>query len=383
MTRISRAWTAAALAAALGVGASGAALAQASRAVTLIPDDKDKVVGSIAIDYNSRSERSQSAIDDYTIQDLAVADLMIMKGDIQRVPDQKLTYSVRFDVVNPQNPAQVAHDAAILRGDMAIDAGGRYDPENGRLRLDVIKGNQATSRFTGGIQGREVVRWWQIGKRLNKAGAEAVKAYSRFVDGKVVTIQVKNPDPLRFESLGLAAGPFSFLVDAKVSGVFDYDYELGNWLTDQAGLQFTYSVGDTIVSDHVSGSIRYVEEAGQFTDAKGKTHAYTSYYDYNLRFNEPPVNKDAALFGGDTAQADTDAFFSAADQTKAGLYGRVYYADSETDCKKATNDKGESKCVGPTHSDVFYDLHGVKLSYEQLANWMKLEQLVIGPFTDE
>ena len=376
-------WMATALAAALSVSASHGALAQAARATTPIPDDKDKVVGSIAIDYNSRSERSTSAVDIYSIQDLAVADLLIMKGDIQRIPDQRLSYSVRFDVLNPQNPSQVAHDAAILRGDMTIDSNGRYNPEDGRLRLDVIKGNQATSRFTGGIQGREVVRWWQIGKKLSGATQAAAKAYSRFVDGKVVTIQVKNPDPLRFESLGLAAGPFSFLVDAKVSGVFDYDYELGNWLTDQAGLQFTYSVGDAIVSDHVSGSIRYVEEAGQFADAKGKTHAYTSYYDYNLRFNEPPVNKDAAFFGGDTAQADSDAFFSAADQTKPGLYGRVYYADSETDCKKATNDKGEDKCIGPTHSDVFYDLHGVKLTYEQLANWMKLEQLVIGPFTDE
>jgi hypothetical protein len=383
MTTISAGWMAAALAAALSFGVSGGALAQAARATTPIPDDKDKIVGAIAIDYNSRSERSTSAVDVYSIQDLAVADLLIMKGDIQRVPDQRMSYSVRFDVMNPQNPSQIAHDAAILRGDMSIDSSGRYNPEDGRLRLDVIKGNQATSRFTGGIQGREVVRWWQIGKKLGGATQAAAKAYSRFVDGKVVTIQVKNPDPLRFESLGLAAGPFSFLVDAKVSGVFDYDYELGNWLTDQAGLQFTYSVGDNVVSDHVSGSIRYVEESGQFTDAKGKTHAYTSYYDYNLRFNEPPVNKDAAFFGGDTAQADTDAFFSAADQTKPGLYGRVYYADSETDCKKATNDKGETKCVGPTHSDVFYDLHGAKLTYEQVANWMKLEQLVIGPFTDE
>jgi hypothetical protein len=66
-----------------------------------------------------------------------------------------------------------------------------------------------------------------------------------------------------------------------------------------------------------------------------------------------------------------------------GARRRGCYADSETDSKKATNDKGESKCVDPTHSDVFYDLHGVKLTYEQLANWMKLEQLVIGPFTDE
>ena len=118
---------------------------------------------------------------------------------------------------------------------------------------------------------------------------------------------------------------------------------------------------------------------------RASRQAYTSYYDYNLRFNQPPVNKDASFFGSGAAQANSDAFFSASDQTKPGLYGRVYYADSETDCKKATDDKGEEQeiCVGPTHSDVMYDLRAVRLTYQQLANWMKLEQLVIGPFTDE
>jgi hypothetical protein len=368
---------------ALTIALAGSAAAQTSRATTPIPDDKAKVTGSIAIDYASRSERSQSNVDTYAIQDLSVADLMILKGSIQRVPEKQMTYSVRFDVVNPQNPSQIARDAAILRGDLMIDAQGRYIPEDGQLRLDVVKGNQSSSKFNGDIQGREVARWWQIGKKLQQAQKEATKAYSRLVDGKVVSIQVKNPDPLRFEGLGLAAGPFSFITPAKVSGALDYDYELGNWLTDQAGVQFTYNVGDNVVSDHVTGSIRYVEDGGEFVDAKGKKHPYTSYYDYNLRFNEPTVNKDAAFFGGDTAKADSDAFFSASDQTKPGLYGRVYYADSETDCKKVKDDKGVSKCVGPTHSDVFYDLHGAGLTYEQLANWVKLEQLVIGPFTDE
>lgn len=376
-------WTISVLAAGLALASPGAALAQTSRATMEIPADKATVTGGIVITYNSRSERSQSSVDTYDIQDLTVADLMILKGEIQRIPDQRMTYSVRIDVINPQNPAQIARDAAILRGDLPIDPDGRYNPEDGRLRLDVVKGNQASSRFTGDIQGREVARWWQIGKKLKKASEEATKVYSRLVNGKVVSIQVKNPDPLRFEGLGLAAGPFSFLVSAKVSGVFDYDYELGNWLTDDAGLQFTYPIGDNIVSDRVTGSIRYVEEPGDFTDAKGKKHNYTSYYDYNLRFNEPAVNKDAAFFGADTKQADTDAFFSASDQTKPGLYGRVYYADSDTDCKKAQDDKGEMKCVGPTHSEVMYDLHGVGMTYEQLANWMKVEQLVIGPFTDE
>ena len=380
-TWIARSLGALALSAALG--APHAAWAQANRATTEIPADKARVVGSIAIDYNSRSERSQSNVDSYTIQDLAVADLMILKGAIQRIPAQRMTYSVKIDVINPQNPTQIARDAAILRGDLMIDSQGRYIPEDGQLRLDVVKGNQATSKFSGDIQGRQVVRWWQIGKKLQAASKEATKAYSRLVDGKVVSIQVKNPDPLRFEGLGLAAGPFSFITETKVSGVFDYDYELGNWLTDQAGVQFTYTVGGNVISDHVTGSIRYVNEPGDFTDAKAKKHTYTSYYEYNLRFNEPTVNKDAAFFGADTAKADTDAFFSASDQTKPGLYGHVYYADTDTDCKKSKDDKGVSKCVGPTHSDVTYDLHGVGLTYEQLANWMKLEQLVIGPFTDE
>ena len=66
----------------------------------------------------------------------------------------------------------------------------------------------------------------------------------------------------RFEGLVLAAGPFSFITESKVSGVFDYDYELGNWLTDQNGLQFTYSVGANVIFDRVTGSIRYVEEPG-------------------------------------------------------------------------------------------------------------------------
>ena len=103
----------------------------------------------------------------------------------------------------------------------------------------------------------------------------------------------------------------------------------------------------------------------------------------NLRFNEPDVNKDAGFFGGDTTQADTDAFFSASDTSKPGLYGRVYYNDSDSNCKTATDDTGKTKCVGPTRSEVTWDLKGVGLTYIQMTNWVKLEQLVIGPFTDE
>lgn len=251
------------------------------------------------------------------------------------------------------------------------------------MRIEVVKGSQSVNKFSGAIQGREVARWWNLSAKLKTAAKEATKVYSRYVDGQVVNIQVKNPDPLRFERLGLASGPFSFLTETKVNGTLDYDYELGNWLTDQAGVTFTYTIGDKVLSDKVTGTIRYVEETGSFTDAKGKKLPFTAYNEYNLRFNEAPVNKDQGMFGGDTTQADTDAFFSSSDTSKPGIYGRVYFNDSETSCKKATDEEGKVKCVGPTRSEISYDLKPVGLTYQQLANWMKLELLVIGPFTDE
>jgi hypothetical protein len=80
-----------------------------------------------------------------------------------------------------------------------------------------------------------------------------------------------------------------------------------------------------VYSDKVTGTIRYAEEAGTFTDAK----------------------------------------------------------DSESGCKKASDETGKIKCVGPTRSEISYNLKPVGLTYQQLSNWMKLEQLVIGPFSDE
>jgi len=367
--------------AAIALGGS-AALAQSAQALKEIPADKAKVAGSIVVDYNSRSERSNSGADVYEIGEIAVADMFLMKGTVQRMPGSKLVYSVRYDVINPSNPSQIARDVAILRGEMAIDNNGRYTPETGQLRLDVVKGNQVTSKVAGSIQGRQVTRWWEVGELIRKAKTEATKVYSRYVDGKVVSIQVKNPDPLRFERLILPSGPFSFLPETRVSGNLDYDYELGNWLTDQNGVTMTYTLADKSFTDRITGSIRYVEEEGNFTDSKGKKREFTGYYDYNLRWNEQQASGDN-FFDESTAAAQTDAFFSASDQTKPGLYGRVYYLDSEDACKRVKNGEGGLDCVGPTRSEITYDLKAVKLNYQQLASWMKLELLVIGPFTDE
>ena len=329
-------------------------------------------------------ERQQLAtgVDIYTITDEKIADLMVLNGSINRIPEKSLAYSIKFDLFNPKNPAQVAKEAAILRGDVVIDQTGRYDPAAGKLRIDIVKGTQSSAAFRGGLQGREVTRWWEVGEQFNKAKKQAAKEYSRVVEGKTITIEVKHADPLRFDGLVLAAGPFSYLPETTVRGNLDYDYELGNWLLDNNGLSLTYQLGEKMINDRVTGSIRYAEGEGSAT-VDGKKVPYTGFYEYNLRFNEEAQKADAAFFDGENSSAELDAFFSAADQSKPGLYGKVYFNDAEDNCKMAKDEQGHMKCVGPSKSLITYDLKATGLTYAQLAAWMKIEQLVIGPFTDE
>lgn len=360
----------------------GAGAQAAERGTTVIPDAAAHVSGHMTIEFDSRKADGSSGLDNYTIEKLTLADLLAFAGTIQREPETSLTYSLKMDVFNPADPSQVAADVAILRGAVAIDRDGKYQPAEGELRIDIVKGSQSSSPFEGAIQGRQVTRWWEIGEQLEKAEDEARKLYSRTINGKVVTIAVANPDPLSFENLVLAGGPFSYLPPTTVNGNLDYDYELGNWLTDQDGVTFKYNIGGQSIEDRVTGSIRFVEEKGSFTDATGASHPYTSYYDYSLRFNEPVVAPEDAFFDDDTSQQDLDDFFS--DTTELpGLYGRVYYFDTEDGCETATDDAGETACVGPTKSEVYYEMKTVGLTYAQLANWYKLELLIAGPMNDE
>ncbi|MEQ1652470.1 MAG: hypothetical protein ABL897_08285 [Hyphomicrobium sp.] len=375
-----------AMAAAFAVSAFFAATAAeaqtASRGVEVIAADKGRITGEIAVDFGSRKLSGATGVDIYTITNMKAADLMVMNGAINRTPDKSLSYSVKFDLFNPKNPAQVAKEAAILRGDVLIDQTGRYDPSAGKLRIDVVKGTQSSSAFRGGLQGREVTRWWEVAEQLKKAQKAAAKEYSRVVEGKTITITVKNADPLRFDGLVLATGPFSYLPETTVRGSLDYDYELGNWLLDNNGLTLNYQLGEKVINDRITGSIRYAEEEGNAT-VDGKKVAYTGYYEYNLRFNEEAQKSDAAFFEGD-ANAQADAFFSTADQSKPGIYGKVYFTDEEDNCKMVKDEEaGRMKCVGPTKSLITYDLKSAGLTYAQLAAWMKIEQFVIGPFTDE
>ena len=354
----------------------------ANRGAELIVSDKAHVAGQVVVDFGSRLATGATGVDVYKINNLTTADLMVYNGTIQRAPEHSLTYSLTIDVFNPKSPGQLAKEVAIIRGDMQIDSNGRYLPDPGKLRLDVVKGQQSTSAFGGVLKGREVIRWWDVAKQLTRAQKSANKIYSRAVGGKVVSIEVKNPDPLGFDGLVLPAGPFSYLPETTVRGSLDYDYELGNWLTDNQGLKLSYQQADKAVTDTITGSIRFVTEKGSAT-LDGKPVPYTGYYEYNLRYNEALATADGGFFDANTAKAQSDAFFDTADQSKPGIYGRVYFQDNEDNCKMAKNSKGEEACVGPTRSTITYDLKPVGLTYAQLAGWMKIEPIVIGPFTDE
>ncbi len=343
------------------------ALAQsANRGAEVIAADKATVHGQVIAEFGSRLLSGNTGVDLYIVSNLKVADLMILDGSIQRTPDKSLAYSVKFDVFNPKNPAQIAKGVAIMRGDVIIDENGRYLPDQGKLRIDIVKGNQSSSPFRGVLQGREVTRWWEVSELVKKAQKNASKIYSRVVDGKTIMIEVKNPDPLGFDGLILAAGPFTFLPETAVRGSLDYDYELGNWLTDNSGISLSYQLGDKPVTDKITGSIRFVEEEGK-ASVDGKSVPYTGYYEYTLRFNEDAAKADTAFFDGETSEGDVDAFFAASDTSKPGIYGRVYFEDTEDNCKTAKDEEGKVQCVGPTRSVITYDLKATGLTYAQLA----------------
>ncbi|MEQ1651520.1 MAG: hypothetical protein ABL897_03440, partial [Hyphomicrobium sp.] len=241
---------------------STGAYAQTSRGAEAIAADKGRISGEIIADFGSRKQSGATGVDVYTISNLKAGDLMVLNGTINRTPEKSLGYSVKFDLFNPKNPAQVAKEAAILRGDVLIDQSGRYDPVAGKLRIDVVKGTQSSAPFRGGLQGREVTRWWEVSEQLKKAQKAAAKEYSRVVEGKTITIKVQNADPLKFDGLVLATGPFSYLPETTVRGSLDYDYELGNWLLDNNGLTLSYQIGEKVINDRITGSIRFAEEEG-------------------------------------------------------------------------------------------------------------------------
>lgn len=371
-------------AAAHGFDAAAAAEISASGATQddALLTQADVIKGTMDITFNTRSNLDASgdlkagsaavgAKDVYKF-DLTVANTTQFTGEITRQPnlytknlgrrkqDAALYYDVDLAVLNPKDLKQKRVVGKWV-GTVPIDtASGAFNLGGGtaaqsplRVQVDAVGRAPAfQDMFAGKL----------VGKAEQK---ESLAGYTfrRVVGKRTVEVVVQKSDPMKFDGTVLAKGPAESYPRTTVNGRLDYDYETGNWYTD--GIRFSYNLNGQDVTDIVTGSIKWVEDADRASNGKG-------YYEFNLRFNEEQNRTATGEADAFADLADEDAFFAVDDSIPA-LTGRVAYVD--------TIPAGEDAL--PTASKVTYNLNANKLSKQQVMNFFKLWLLGIGPINDE
>jgi hypothetical protein len=347
---------------------SSAALAQEPEKIT----QPGIISGTMDIDFKSRKnldakgQPAKGAADVYSVA-MSVAKTTEFKGAIQRLPhvpgvlglqEQKgqLSYSLDLAVINPVDMSQKKTVGKWV-GTVPIGKDGVYSidgtPDSPlRIAVDAIGRAQAfTDRFGGKL----------VGKSRKPSAA---MTYIRQLQGKQVKVEVKNTDPMRFESLALAMGPTQSYPRTTVNGNLDYDYETGNYYTN--GIRFVYNLNGKDVEDVVTGSIKWVEDPNRASNGKGQ-------YEFNLRWNEAkakPATTEADAFA---KLSDEEAFF-AVDNSIPSLTGTVSYEDQMV---------GSGDKQLPGNSKVKYSLNANQLTKVQVMNFFKLWLICVGPTNDE
>ena len=329
------------------------------------------VTGTMDIDFRTRKSldekgKVQKGVTDQYALALTVALTTEFKGLIVRQPavagilgtgqKAQLVYSVDLSVLNPANLAQKRAVGKWV-GTVPVAANGEYNEEGlpdslQRIAVDAIGRAPAfVDKFGGKL----------IGKGKKAAGAVT---YLRQLAGKQVKVEVKNSDPMRFESLALAMGPAQTYPRTVVNGNLDYDYETGNYYTN--GIRFLYQQNGKEVEDVITGSIKWVEDANRASNGKGQ-------YEFNLRFNEAKNTKPAGEAAAFAKMSDEEAFF-AVDNSIPALTGTIKYEDQMT----TVGDKPV-----PGSSKIKYDLAANQLTKVQIMNFLKLWLVCVGPTNDE
>lgn len=368
-----------ALASSLSITA-GSALAQE----TLTEDGV--ITGTMQIEFGTRTTPDTSgelkegspavgAKDTYKFA-LNVAKTTEFSGTITRQPklysrligrtkqDGRLYYDVNIAVINPKDASQKKTVGKWV-GEVPLDAAtGTYDLAGGaklenpsplRIAIDAIGQAQAfTDPFAGKFVGK-----------AEKKESLGSKIYKRVVNGKETTITVKRSDPMKFQGIELAKGPVSSYPRTVVNGSLDYDYETSNYLTD--GITMTYTVGGKEITDKITGSIKWVEDANYSTNGQG-------YYEFNLRFNEEK-HKAPQTEGAAFEASDDEAAFFSVDTSIPTLTGKIEYVDT------FVPGGGEEKVV--QSSKVTYSLNANKLTKQQVVNFFKLWLIAVGPTNDD
>jgi hypothetical protein len=356
-----------ALTAALGVTLLLPAHAQEPEKVS----QQNAIAGTMDIDFKSRKnldekgKPAKGAADQYSLA-INVAQTTEFKGTTQRLPlipgllgpaqKGQLNYSIDLSVLNPANLSQ-KRTVGKWVGTVPISANGEYNVEGAsdsphRIAVDAIgKAAAFTDKFGGKLFGK------------SRKPASAV-TYIRKLAGKEVKVEVKNTDPMRFESLALAMGPAQTYPRTTVNGNLDYDYETGNYYTN--GIRFNYQLNGKDVEDLVTGSIKWVEDPNRASNGKGQ-------YEFNLRFNEAKATKPSSEADAFAKMSDEEAFF-AVDNSVPSLTGTITYEDQMVSV-------GDKQLPG--NSKVRYALNANQLTKVQIMNFFKLWMVCVGPTNDE
>lgn len=322
----------------------------------------------------AKDSPAQGVKDEYQIA-LKVAKTTEFSGKIERQPrlfskilgreiqPAELNYNLGLSVLNPADQSQ-KREVGKWIGLVPIDDKGTYDFGGGSKPLRIVvdsvgKAQGFEDRFSGQLKGKSQDKKSMVNSAVKKAST----TLTRLIGKKEVKIELKNVDPLSFESLVLAAGPTQSYPRAVVNGRLDFDYDTGNWFT--SGMIFKYTLDGITYEDTVTGSIKWEEEANHKETGKG-------HYTFNLRFNEAKyqnASDEKAAF--DTSSLSAEEAFFAVDTSVPTLTGRIDYVDSS------------GKDEIPIASKTSYQLKANKLTKQQVMNFFKLWMVAIGPTNDE
>jgi hypothetical protein len=328
--------------------------------------------GTMDIDFASRKNtddkgKPKAGMKDTYTMALTVAGTTEFSGKIVRLPNLKkwggyktvqeagLGFEVNVAVLNPANPAQ-KKTVGVLVGNVSMNPDGKYDPSGVRMAINQVgKARAFESKSRGAYYGK-------AGKEAT-AGQKAL-SFARNIGGKVVKIESKGNDPLRFEGLVLPAGPAEAYAETTVNGDLVYDYDTGNYYTN--GIKMNYMWDGKAVADTVTGSIKFVEDPQRESNGKSK-------YEFNLRWNEDANRPKSTESDAFKKLSDEDAFF-AVDNTVPSLSGTIEYTDTFV---------GGSANKTPGSSKLVLTLDAYQLTKQQILSLHKLLLFIVGPFNDE
>lgn len=333
------------------------------------------IKGNITINYNTQVQGLKPGVKDVYDVNINLCNAVLFHGNILDTPQitgglittsvtqpRGLNYDIACDVINPKVPfdpnnSRSVRNVAQLKGRVGITSDGVYQYDNGNVSIDILAGRTSSSKFTGLIAGKPLIRptgWFESLK------CQTVNI-TRSINGKTSTVTLNKYDKMEFRNHVLAAGPIGDTV--TVNGEMLYDYDKKCWFFNSFKIDYTDELVATnngvatrmnvTKTDRITGTIRWVPSKTRLDDGHG-------VYNFDVRLNEPLPSASAAFDAKPTTSA---SYFDDANDAP-GLVGTMTYQD------KIRKDGSEDGIT--LHSDVAVDLSGTGLSSTEMMSLCKL-----------